>query len=101
MHASNSDSKYNYEIQTISLTKVKQDKDLSVITISDLKTIVQCLAVSKKANISLGFFARHLEYKTREVIIRLYILLVRPHTEYAFQFWSYCFVTDETKLETL
>ena len=36
----------------------------------------------------LGYIARSIEYKSKEVILTLYNTLVRPHLEYCVQFWG-------------
>ena len=59
---------------------------------------MQCLSASRKANTILGFIARNFQCKNPEVITRLYTSLVRPHLEYAVQFWSPCFQKDANKL---
>merc|ERR1711980_41867 len=68
---------------------------------SDLKNGTQCLAASRKANTVLGFIARNFQCKKPEVITRLYTSLVRPHLEYAVQFWSPCYLKDKNKLESV
>ena len=37
----------------------------------------------------LGYIARSIEYKSKEVILTLYNTLVRPHLEYCVQFSYY------------
>ena len=101
MHIGNDNLKYNYQMQNKSLTEVQQEKDLGVIISNDLKTSSHCLAASKKANMMLGFIKRNFEHKTPKVMTQLYTSLVRPHLEYAVQFWSPCFVKDQAKLESV
>ena len=99
MHIGLQNIKYEYKMNGKILQKVREEKDLGVIINNDLKTSVQCLAASKKANKMLGFIARNFDYKSPEVITRLYTALVRPHLEYAVQFWSPCFIKDVNTLE--
>ena len=42
----------------------------------------------KKANGMLAFIAKGFEYRSREVLLQLYRVLVRPYLEYSAQFWS-------------
>ena len=36
----------------------------------------------------LGFISRNFQYKSKDIILPLYKSIVRPHLEYAVQFWS-------------
>ena len=83
------------------MLKVTEEKDLGVIVRSDLKCGTQCLLANRKANTILGFIARNFDCKTPEVITRLYTSLVRPHLEYAVQFWSPHYIKDINKLESV
>ena len=99
MHVGFNNRKHNYNLQSQNLIKVEVEKDLGVLVKSDLKSGIQCLAASRKANTILGFIARNFQCKYPEVITRLYTSLVRPHLEYAVQFWSPCYLKDENRLE--
>ena len=101
MHVGYNNVKYNYKLQEHNLLKVTEEKDLGVIVKSDLKCDTQCSAASRKANTILGFIARNFDCKTPEVVTRLYTSLVRPHLEYAVQFWSPHYVKDINKLESV
>ena len=101
MHVGFNNIKHDYKLQGENLIKVEEEKDLGVIVKNDLKSGVQCLAASRKANTILGFIARNFQCKNPEVITRLYTSLVRPHLEYAVQFWSPCYLKDESKLESV
>ena len=101
MHVGYNNLKHNYKLQGRNLIRVDEEKDLGVIVKSDLKNGSQCMAASRKANIILGFIARNFDCKTPEVITRLYTSLVRPHLEYAVQFWSPFYQKDQNKLESV
>ena len=49
----------------------------------------------------LAFIAKGLEYKSREVLLQLYRVLVRPHLEYCVQFWSPYLRKDVVALGTV
>uniref|UniRef100_A0A8C4T766 Reverse transcriptase n=1 Tax=Erpetoichthys calabaricus TaxID=27687 RepID=A0A8C4T766_ERPCA len=62
------------------------EKDLGVIVDAKLSTSRQCSEAIKKPNRMLGYIARCVEYKSKEVMLKLYNALVRPHLEYCVQF---------------
>ena len=47
----------------------------------------------------LAFIAKELEYKSREVLLQLYRVLVRPHLGYCVQFWFPYLREDVVALE--
>jgi len=77
-----------YNLGGRTLEKTRQEKDLGVIVSSELKNHGQCVEQCKKANKILGYISRSFEYKSKDIILPLYKSLVRPHLEYAVQFWS-------------
>ena len=83
------------------LQVVNEEKDLGVTISNDLKYVKHCKNVCKKAYNMLGFITRNIEFKTPEVILPLYNSLVRPHLEYAVQFWDPHLNKDKNKLEAV
>ena len=63
------------------------EKDLGVLVSSDLKPSNHCINARNKANRILGFISRSVSNRTAEVFLKLYLSLVRPHLDYAVQFW--------------
>ena len=68
---------------------------------SDLKVRKQCVSVRNRANRFLGFNNRTVTNKSEEVILKLYLALVRPHLDYAVQFWSRSYRRDTNLLESV
>ena len=88
---------YNLEGQDIS--EGNQEKDLGVIVTGDLKSKQQCIAACNKANRMLGFINRSVHFRNQEVILKLYLSLVRPHLDYGVQFWCPHYRMDIDRLE--
>ena len=93
--------KFNYEMNGVKLESVQCIKDLGVSIASSLKFSQQCKDAAGKANRMLGFINRNFSFKNKDVILPLYISLVRPHLEYAVQFWSPHHAKDIAKLEAV
>src|SRR5215813_11252394 len=62
--------------------------DLGITICNDFKFSSHCSAMVKKANRMLGFIKSSISSRNKNVILPLYKSLVRPHLEYAVQFWS-------------
>ncbi len=77
--------KFDYEMNGIKFESVQCVKDLGVIVESSLKDSQQCKEAAGKSNIMLSFINRNFSFKNKDVILPLYISLVRPHVEYAVQ----------------
>ena len=99
MHIGSSNSEYAYNMLGKPFNVVQEEVDLGVTISSDLKFTKNCKSACKKANQMLGFIARNFDYKTPGVMLTLYNSLVRPHLEYAVQFWSPNYNKDIELLE--
>jgi len=88
LHAGCHNPKHEYTMSGTVLRSTEEEKDLGVFVTSDLKFKKQCQEACKKANRALGFVARHFDFKSKEILLPLYKSIVRPHLEYAVQFWS-------------
>ena len=93
MHIGHKNKNEKYELLGKEIESVQQEKDLGVVITNDLKSSNQCIEAAKKAQKLLGYIKR--QFRT------LYNALVRPHLEYAVQFWSPSLRKDIERLEAV
>ena len=93
--------KYDYELCGTKLKSAQSVKDLGVTVESSFKFAKQCKDAAAKANRMLGFIKRNFSFKSKSIILPLYNSLVRPHLEYAVQFWAPHHEKDIAKLESV
>ncbi len=92
--------KCDYDMIGVKLESIHSVED-SVTIASNLKFSQQCKDAAGKAYRMLGFINRNITFMNKEIILPLYNSLVRPHLEYAVQFWSLHLVKDIAKLEAV
>ena len=101
LHVGSRNEKFDYELCGEKLKSAQSIKDLGVTVESNLKFSKQCKEAAGKANRMLGFIKRNFSFKSKDIILPLYNSLVRPHLEYAVQFWSPHYEKDIAKLESV
>ncbi len=80
--------KKDYEMCGVKIKSVHSVEDLGVTVASNVKFSQQCNESVKKANKMMGLIKIHFSCKRKDVILPLCNSFVRPHLEYAVQFWS-------------
>jgi ribonucleases P/MRP protein subunit RPP40 len=81
------------------LLEVKEEKDLGVLVNSQFKVSSQCAAAAKKGYQVLGMISRTFVSKKKEILVKLYKSLVRPHVDYCIQAWRPHLQKDKDVLE--
>ena len=67
----------------------------------NLRPREQCISARNRANKVLGLILRSMCNRSKYVILRLYLALVRPHLDYAVQFMSLYYIMVIVKLEAV
>ena len=91
MHLRHSmDTKYHItqDNQEWNIQSVQQEKDLGVLTSSDLAVSHQCMEATSRVNRVLGMVRRQFKALDKESFLIVYKGFVKPHLEYAIQAWS-------------
>ena len=101
MHIGDRNTQSNYSLLDNDIESVDQEEDLGVIISKDLKFTKQSIKVEKKAQKLIGYIKRQFKYRNKETVLQLYTSLVRPHLEYAVQFWAPNLQKDINRLEAV
>ena len=99
MHIGRNNPNAEYILKGNVINNTVKEKDLGVWIHNSLKPDVHCAVAVKKANQLLGLIWRNIEYKEKNIIIRLFKSLVRPHLDYCIQAWRPHLKKDINKIE--
>ena len=101
MHVGRRNARYEYEIGGEKLGEVEEEKDLGVWTSNSMKPATHCERAAKSANRSLGMMLRAFHYRTKETLIPLYKIFIRPILEFGGAAWCPWTSKDEDTLEAV
>ncbi len=93
--------KFDYKMNGVKTESVQYAEDLGVMLASNLEFSRQCKDTVGKANRMPDFIKRNFPFKIKDIILPLYISLVRPQLEYVVQFWSPNHTKGIAKLEAV
>jgi len=99
MHLGHRNNHYEYFMGNYKLEPVTEERDLGILITDNLKPSKQCQLAYSKASKALGLIGRTISYRNKDILVRLYKTLVRPHLEYSVSAWSPYYAKDKQLLE--
>ena len=101
IHLGSSNTRHNYEMNTVPLATTTQEKDLGVIVDEELKFHPHVTQAVKKASRMLGLVRATFTCLDEITVPKLFTTMVRPHLEYGNVIWHPRFRRDKLEIEKI
>jgi ribonuclease P/MRP protein subunit RPP40 len=88
MHVGNSNKRFEYRMNNVTIEAVNEERDLGVTFESTLKPARQCEKAAQTAMFALGQISRSFHFRSKAYLVPLYKTFVRPKMEFAVAAWS-------------
>lgn len=100
LHLAGSNPTHPYMLRTAQLQSSLADRRIwESWWIPKLNMTQQCAFATKRAHGILSRLRKNVGSSLREVILHIYLALLKPHLDYCIQFWSYQYRRDMNILE--
>ncbi|XP_059576042.1 uncharacterized protein LOC132246649 [Alligator mississippiensis] len=99
LHLGRRHPQHTYRPGSSPLESTEVERDLGVIIDSKMNMSCQCQTAASKASQTLSCIQRCISSWSGEVILPLYVTVVRPQLEYCIQYWAPHFKRDVASLE--
>ena len=76
------------------LNKSSQEKDLSITVSNNLKSSAHVAMITAEANSRVEIIKRNFSVLSKEILLPLYLSLIRPILDYGAQSWSPNLIRD-------
>ena len=99
LHIGHNNPKHNYFLQQTPVTAVTNQKDLGITITSDLKWEMHIIQMTKKANSLIYLIQKSFKNLSRDMVLKIYKLYIRPKLEYAQSVWNPYYAKDIELIE--
>lgn len=85
---------HNYTLSGTPICRSRCERDLEILVGFDLRPRYQFIQAKNRAKRILGWISRSESNRSAEIILKLYMALVRLHLDNVVRFWSPYYIMD-------